>query len=48
MTNVSTIISQLEPSALQEILLVSKIQTYASILNGTGANVTPEIWIPRK
>ena len=47
-TNISTMISQLEPSAPQEILLVSKMPTNVSILSSTIARVTSEIWIQRK
>ena len=41
-------ISQLETSSPQEILLVSKIINDISLLSGTGVSVTPEIRIPNK
>ena len=47
-TNISIIISQLEPSAPQEIFLASKIPTNVSLLSGMGASVSIEIPIPRK
>ena len=48
MTNISTLISQLEPSEPHEIFLVSKIPTDVSLLSGIGVSVTPERYIPRK
>ena len=45
-TNISTLISQLEPSEPHEIFLVSKIPTDFSLLSLTVASVTPEIRIP--
>ena len=47
-SNISTLISQLELPAPQEILLVSKIPTDVSLLSGTGDSVTTERRIPRK
>ena len=47
-TNISTMISKLEPSAPQEIFFVSKIPTDVYLLSGTGASVTPERRISRK
>ena len=41
MTNRSTIISLLELSAPQEILLVYDMPNDVSLLSGTGASVTP-------
>ena len=48
LTNISTMISKLEASAPQEILLVSKISTDVSLLSGTVTSVTPERPISRK
>ena len=47
MTNISTMISQLEPSEPQEIFLVSKMPTNVTIFSVTGVSFTPYIRIPR-
>ena len=47
-TNISTTKSQLETSAPQEILLVSKIPTDVPPLSETGASAPPERRILRK
>ena len=47
-TNIPNMISQLEPSLPQEILLVSKMPTYVFLLYVAGPSVNPERLIPRK
>ena len=46
MTNTPNFIIQIEPSALMEVLLESKMPTDVYLLYGTGASVTPERLIP--
>ena len=46
MINISNLISQLEPSALTEILLESKMPTDVFLLSVTGESFTPERRIP--
>ena len=48
LTNISTLIIQLETSVPQKILLVSKDRTNVSLLSETGSSVTPERRIPEK
>ena len=48
MTNTSTLIIQLKLSALEEILLESKVTTDVFLFSGKGFSVTPETRIPKK